>query len=316
MIVCCGADNIMLALLSTLPSLSGCARFERPGVYARVSAVDRWIEHLKCDASDFPPDHCTTLEVEITFDNNPEETGYTIVDTNHPEKQAMVYVPPGSIPSAKAGDTITLRHQVPIGNYALQVEDIDGFCCQNGMGEIVVTDGNREYTVSGDFLGGSTSVDLPNVGIPDPAEPGNGSGSGNGASNSVEVNTVAPGQQGYGIEIIIMYELAKVRDITWSIYKQAEGSTELLLLHQDTPADFGTHRVLDKYNRQIEFFHDLPAGMYQLHIEDSTGQGMSPGTGFVSLFSIDNVSGKLTGRLYQNGGENIGLLTKARFVLG
>lgn len=292
----------------------GCGRARKPGVYARVSAIDRWIDHMRCEVSDYPPAECTSLSVQITFDDYPEETGYTIIDADHPEKQAMIYVPPGTVAGATAGGTVTITHQLPKGNYAIEVVDVDGLCCSQGRGIIVVLDpaGDRDYTIGGGFTG-SKSRDLPNVGIP--------SAISSGPANTGGTFAGASGQQGnersvFGIQVMIMYEPSKVQDISWSIYKQADDSTELLLLHQDTPADLGISRVIDEHGRQIEFFRDLPAGLYQIHIKDSSGLGMTPGSGFARVFALEKETGNIESRLWQINGDAIGANTEGRFVLG
>jgi len=274
----------------------GCGRPNFPGVYARVSAIDRWIAHLKCDVSEVPSDDCTTLTVKIDFDDHPEQTGYTIIDENHPNKQAMVYVLPGTIEGATVSGSVTLTHRVPKGNYTLRVEDVDGFCCDKGQdGQITVVDGLRTYTINGGFDGRFTDLRLDNVGVPD---------------------TLNAGQQGsqrteYAIQVMIGYgSEAKVNGVTWEIYRQDENSVDLMVLAEDRP---GEERESDFYHRQVRFFYGLPSGMYQFHIHDTTGEGLP--RGYVRILQIDNETGDLVKSLYAARGETVGTLTKGRFVL-
>mgnify|MGYP000555744506 CR=1 FL=1 len=288
----------------------GCARQDRPGVYSRVSTIDRWLEYLKCQVSDAPPTDCVTLEVTVQFDDYPQETGYTIKSMDHPQQQGMVFVPAGSFSNVQPRGAMTMTHKVPKGNYAIVLEDADGFCCgPYGNGNVVVRDGGNVYTMSGEFTGSATTA-LPNVGaVPEVPQPA--------AELPPPPVDVAPKTMLYGVQVIIMYApLAKVNDITWKLFSKDATTGVWHLLHQDLPADANGHRTLDQYNRQIEIFHDLPAGVYQVHIDDITGQGMPPLSGFARIFQVDNDSGSIEQRLAHFSGQDIGINSVAEFQVG
>lgn len=298
----------------SLLAMIGCGRRERPGVYARVSAIDSWIQYLKCDASDFPPEDCTPLAVQITFDDYPEETGYTIVDADHPLQQGMVFVPPESEPFVP-GSTVAMLHNVPKGNYRIDVEDVDGFCCRFGRGGIVIRDigGNKSYDVNANFNGGSLSVDLPDVGTPSV----NGvNEANNGGANDSTSEQQDNGRVVYGVQVIILYDLDKSDDISWKIYAVDEDADDdafrNMLLYQDIPGVTGD-RELDTYNRQIELFRDFPAGDYEIHIDDVTGEGMAPG--YAKVFELDNDSGAIKKQLWRTNTATLGFGIIGTFTL-
>jgi len=65
---------------------NGCAEPNSPGIYTRVSGVKDWIDEQICALSDNPPASCgrqgeegqTAVLVEVTFDDYPQETGWSI----------------------------------------------------------------------------------------------------------------------------------------------------------------------------------------------------------------------------------------------
>ena len=250
--------------------------------------------------------------MKITFDDYPEETGYTIVDTDHPLQQGMVFVPPGSEPFVP-GSTVTMTYNVPTGNYRIDVEDIDGFCCRFGRGSMVIKDVGRDksYDINANFNEGSLSVDLPDVNIPYANEANNG-GAFDDTSGQQSNDRVV-----YGVQVMILYDLGKSDDISWKIYAVDEDADDdafrNLLLYQDIPGVTGD-RELDIYNRQIEFFRDFPAGEYEFHIEDITGEGMAPG--YVKVFELENDSGAIKKQLWRTNTATLGFGVVGTFILG
>jgi hypothetical protein len=260
----------------------------------------------------YPPPSCTRLDVTVTYDDYPEETGFRLLDADHPEQQSMIFEPAGKM-NIPGRASVTYSYQLPIGNYTFLYEDtnLDGNCCDYGVGEAVVRNGDKVLTISGDFAG-FIMADLPNVGIQGDTvgwDKADGLGSFTGTSGQRgNISTV------FGIQIIIRYDPDHVDDTTWYLYLVDTSVTgDLLLLKVDAP---GLNRVLDQYNRQSLVFRDLPAGDYEFHIENSSGHGFSPGTGFARVTLLDNPTGVLLGRLYHVEGENIGVEAVARFDLG
>lgn len=126
----------------------GCARPDRPGVYARVSAVAQWLEFLKCDASNSPPASCIPLKIQVT-DEDPWKTGYEILDEHG---QALVTQTPGTFRNA-APTTVTLK--VPPGGLTFIYE---------GSGEIALSSGANSVVFKGDSEGTKYIVALSTEG--------------------------------------------------------------------------------------------------------------------------------------------------------
>jgi hypothetical protein len=260
----------------------------------------------------YPPPSCTRLDVIVTYDDYPEETGFRLLDAYHPEQQSMIFEPAGKTNIPRRA-SVAYSYQLPIGNYTFLYEDtsLDGNCCEYGVGEAVVRNGDKGLTISGDF-DDFIIADLPNVGVQGDTVgwgEADGSGSYTGMSGqSGNIHTV------FGIQIIIRYDPDHVDAITWYLKLVDTSVTgDFLLLRVDAP---GPDRVLDQYNRQSLVFRDLPAGEYEFHIENSSSQGLSPGTGFARVTLLDNLTGVFLRRLYHVGGEYIRDEAVARFELG
>ena len=63
----------------------GCARPGVPGVYARVSGVENWIQDQICELSEIPPVSCTNgitrtgfIRLNIYYDGNPTDISWSI----------------------------------------------------------------------------------------------------------------------------------------------------------------------------------------------------------------------------------------------
>ncbi|CAB9520166.1 Plasminogen (Fragment) [Seminavis robusta] len=144
----------------------GCARPRKPGVYARISAVERWIAHMICQESSYQPAHCTNVQVSLTVDDYPEQIGLALLDYDSTSTPESVVIPAGSI-IANPQQTLRYTFSVPKGrNYLLQVEDTgqNGFCCEDGAGEVTIRDRQFRYHLSGLFQSRYASVLLPEVG--------------------------------------------------------------------------------------------------------------------------------------------------------
>jgi Trypsin len=305
----------------------GCARPDRPGVYGRVSAIASWLEELKCDASQVPPAHCTQLNLELTLDEYPEETGYQILDANG---NGIIFQPPGSFADVKPNAAFTMSHQVPRGNYTIVYQDSkgDGNWGQFGRGQIVVSNGCsagqqfKSSTLRGDFSGNSKQQTLPNVG-----DYGNKVGwdqeerqhiaslfnAQAGVTHGTHLDIITPPEaEIFGIKVSILYDMSMANIITWKLLR-TDGESPLVL-YEDTPADYGTQRVLDSYGREVKSFRDLSAGTYELHLLD--GRNWPIGTGHIRVFLLDNKTGAILERLVHVKGETIGAETVVEFTIG
>ncbi|CAB9527051.1 Plasminogen (Fragment) [Seminavis robusta] len=291
----------------------GCAQEYRPGVYARVSAISQWLEFLKCDVSMYPPAGCTRLDVNMTYDDYPEETGFRVIDDNHPQRQGMIFELPERMDIPQRA-TIHYSYQLPIGNYTFVYADtsLDGSCCDFGDGRAIITNEGKGVNVSGDFSSygqqAAIEIPLPYVGFRG-AWIHDGSDHYTGTSVQQRSDKLM-----FGIQLVIMYDLERVHDITWKLYIVNElGGGELILLRHDAP---DPARVLDSYNRQSFVVQDLPEGSYEFHMEDASGRGFARGVGFARITLLDNPTGVFLGRLFHIPAADIEPLTVARFGLG
>ncbi len=107
------------------------------------------------------------LDLDLTFDNYPEETSWVILDSG-----GSVVASGGTYGSAADGSSLHVPISLPDGNYTFIIEDRagDGMCCSYGMGSYtlssngstIASGGSFSYTESTDFCiasgGGSTVV--------------------------------------------------------------------------------------------------------------------------------------------------------------
>ena len=113
-----------------------CALPSSRGVYTRISAVKDWIDEQVCAMSSSPPSGCPEKEgvailVEVTYDNFPYETGWSInQDGRVIESRAEgTMVQPG---------IVSERVFLDPGEYTFTITDAegDGICCGYGPGTI------------------------------------------------------------------------------------------------------------------------------------------------------------------------------------
>ena len=86
------------------------------------------------------------------------------------------------------------------------------------------------------------------------------------------------------------------------------------MLYQDIPGSLNNPRELDSYNRQIETFRDFPAGDYEIHIDDPTGEGMTPG--YFKVFKIEIDTGSIKKQLWRINTADLGFGVVGTFSLG
>ena len=105
----------------------GCAEKKYPGVYARVSAVSSWLEHAMCMSLSHKPSDCSVLRLDLTYDGYPDETGWTLYDT---EGNTLYESKAGSV--RRTGQRSTLLNVRQGRSYHLRFTDTmgDGFCCK------------------------------------------------------------------------------------------------------------------------------------------------------------------------------------------
>lgn len=133
----------------------GCALPSFPGVYSRISAEMDWLRATICQASDAPPDYLNCdgsatqpprsvpVSVSIQLDDFPEETSWSMQDTQDGTIYAEVLV--GSY--SDAGSRITETVFLPGGRRVVFIIDDsfgDGLCC-NSPGNYIVSLGSRPY---------------------------------------------------------------------------------------------------------------------------------------------------------------------------
>jgi hypothetical protein len=127
----------------------GCALRDYPGVYARLSGAEDWIKGVVCGSSNAasafkddselcgatstPPPVAgnSRVEVIVRHDDWPEETGWSLEDSNG---NTLLTQTQGSISSDF--EEVSREKDVPDGNYVFKITDEfgDGICCAEGDG--------------------------------------------------------------------------------------------------------------------------------------------------------------------------------------
>ena len=87
------------------------------------------------------------ISLRITFDNYPEETSWSIIDTDG----AIVLASDGTYRDQPDGATIVVKEVLTSGCYTLQMKDTfgDGLCCGYGSGSYELIDKNGDILVAG-----------------------------------------------------------------------------------------------------------------------------------------------------------------------
>lgn len=104
------------------------------------------------------------VTVQLTFDNDPDETSWTIVDEN-----SNVVAAGGPYPDAADGSTLSVEVCLPDGCYDFIIEDSfgDGICCSNGNGSYLVTHEDGTVYASGGSFDFSEKTTFC-IGVPPP----------------------------------------------------------------------------------------------------------------------------------------------------
>lgn len=109
----------------------GCARFDRPGAYARVSAAYSWIRLSICRLSRQPPIYCESLEfskplldkirIDIQFTSRPDMVSWSVTDDHN---HHLLDSKPGSVVEEGLLESSYLN--VTLGEYTMHAENLMG----------------------------------------------------------------------------------------------------------------------------------------------------------------------------------------------
>jgi hypothetical protein len=252
----------------------GCARENFPGVYSRVSGAKDWIDATICELSSSPPASCgqtgggntgdNQVVIEVTYDNYPSETGWTLRDSagNFIDGQSA-----GSF-STESG-TVSKTAFVADGAYTFELTDTfgDGICCEYGSGEFKIT-------VNGELLVIASNGEFEDVTRETFDVVGSGSGSGSGSVD-------------YTYRLDVVYD-NYAYETSWSLQSLTTGASVAASGFGDvTESGFFLSESVDL----------VPGDEYQLVILDSIGDGMccAYGEGSIALYAtVDDTDALIT----------------------
>ncbi len=94
------------------------------------------------------------ITISITFDNYPEETSWTITNSN-----GATVAFGGTYANQADGSTLTISECLPNGCYDFAISDVfgDGICCSYGNGSYTVTGGGSTLASGGSFTSSETT---------------------------------------------------------------------------------------------------------------------------------------------------------------
>jgi len=251
-------------------------------------------------------------------DEHPEQIGMRLLDQSSSHSNSdgndMIIIPPRTM-NVEVNGTAQYNFSVPRGrNYRLQIQDTekDGFW----GGTVLIRDGEHDYQLGGNFKSEAAYIDLLNVG-------GNITvketvselqhNSGVVGAPATPPLPAPPEKLLYAVKVIMMFSDFDER-VTWTLSRQDDLTGNLTLIHEDIPRN--PNRIPDEYNRQIQEFNDLEPGYCRFEVFDRDGSS-KPGLKFGRVFSVDNKSSQLLGRLVHVNGNVVGggAVTR-RFSLG
>jgi hypothetical protein len=196
---------------------------------------------------------CYTVNVNMTFDNYPEETSWEL------RNSANAIVASGGTYGTQAdGSSLTVGTCQPAGCYTFIMKDVygDGMCCSYGNGSYTVTSGGVTLASGGTFTTSqSTSICLP-AGSGTIAAPNTSAST---PLHQLKAFTIAPNPtQG---ELNVVFESNQAGKAALRIV-DLTGRT---LLAEDIAASAGLNK------RRLDL-RDLPAGAYLIRVQTLGGQ--------------------------------------------
>lgn len=140
---------------ASLLSSNGCGQGSPPTCEDGIQNGDE--TGVDCGGSNCVPCPCpqSPLTLTITLDNYPEETSWSVTNSNN-----TVVASGGTYGSSPDGSTITETINLAAGDYTFTINDSygDGICCTYGTGSYQLTDANGLLIVAGADFDASESV--------------------------------------------------------------------------------------------------------------------------------------------------------------